>query len=172
MPNLLRVGREFTYIPTRAGFLYVAVVIDVWSRRVDGWSMRDDMATPLVTDTPGHGHRTAQTREGHPPPRIRGSQYTSAVFRARCAQAGIAVSMGRRGDAYDKYGSRIVLRLPRNRTPGPDQLPQREPGPLCGVRSHFEGFYNPNRLHPALGYHPPADYEPSTPTNPDATPAP
>ena len=91
---------DITYIPTRAGFLYLAAVIDVWSRRVVGWSMRDDLTTPLVTDALDMA--IARRR----PDRVihhsdRGSQYTSAAFRALCERAGITVSMGRRGDAYD-----------------------------------------------------------------------
>ena len=91
---------DITYIPTRAGFLYLAAVIDVWSRRVVGWSMRNDLTTPLVTDALD----MAITRRR--PDQVihhsdRGSQYTSAAFGARCEQSGISVSMGRRGDAYD-----------------------------------------------------------------------
>ncbi len=91
---------DITYIPTAAGLLYLAVVIDVWSRRVVGWSMRNDMATPLATDAldMAIGRRRPERVIHHSD---RGSQYTSAAFRTRCHQAGISVSMGRRGDAYD-----------------------------------------------------------------------
>ena len=91
---------DITYIPTKAGFLYLAVVIDVWSRRVVGWSMRNDMATLLVTDAldMAIGQRKPDQLIHHSD---RGSQYTSTAFGTRCHQAGIQVSMGRRGDAYD-----------------------------------------------------------------------
>lgn len=91
---------DITYIPMAAGFLYLAVVIDVWSRRVVGWSMRDDLTTPLVTDA-----LDMALTQRRPDQLIhhsdRGSQYTSTAFGNRCHQAGIAISMGRRGDAYD-----------------------------------------------------------------------
>ena len=58
---------DITYVPTGAGFLYLAVVLDLWSRKVVGWSMRTDLTTPLVTDHLGHGHPTAQTPPGDPP---------------------------------------------------------------------------------------------------------
>ena len=91
---------DITYIPTKAGFLYLAAIIDVWSRRVVGWSMRDDLTTPLVTDALDMA--TTQRRPDHLIHHSdRGSQYTSAAFRTRCQRAGIEVSMGRRGDAYD-----------------------------------------------------------------------
>lgn len=113
---------DITYIPTGAGFLYLAVVIDVWSRRVVGWSMRDDMATPLVTDAldMAIGQRRPEGVIHHSD---RGSQYTSAAFRTRCDQAGIKLSMGRRGDAYDcdenggVVGSGLTLATTGHRVP-------------------------------------------------------
>ena len=91
---------DITYIPTQAGFLYLAAVIDVWSRRVVGWSMCNDLTTPLVTDAldMAIGARKPDRVIHHSD---RGSQYTSTAFATRCHQAGITVSMGRRGDAYD-----------------------------------------------------------------------
>ena len=91
---------DITYIPTGAGFLYLSAIIDVWSRRVVGWSMRNDLTTPLVTDALDMA--ITQRR----PKRLihhsdRGSQYTSTAFRTQCERAGISVSMGRRGDAHD-----------------------------------------------------------------------
>ena len=91
---------DITYIPTGAGFLYLAAVIDAWSRRVVGWSMRNDMATPLVTDALDMAIARRRPK-GVIHHSDRGSQYSSAAFRARCERAGISVSMGRRGDAYD-----------------------------------------------------------------------
>ena len=154
---------DITYIPTKAGFLYLAVVIDVWSRRVVGWSMRDDMATPLVTDAPDHGHRTAQTREGDPPLRCGGSQYTSAGVQSPLPPGRYRNVDGTPRRRIRQRRSRIVLRHPRNRTPGPCQGPERlrhpEPGPIRRLRPHFEGFYNPHRRHSTIGYHSPTDYE-------------
>ena len=74
---------DITYVPTQAGFLYLAVVIDVWSRRVVGWSMRNDLATPLVTDAldMAIGQRNPDRVIHHSD---RGSQYTSTAFGARC----------------------------------------------------------------------------------------
>ena len=74
---------DITYIPTKAGFLYLAAVIDIWSRRVVGWSMRDDLATPLVTnalDMAITGRRPDQVIHHSD----RGSQYTSTAFGTRC----------------------------------------------------------------------------------------
>ena len=132
---------DITYIPTKAGFLYLAVVLDLWSRKVVGWSMRDDLATPLVTDA------LDMAIEQRKPDRVihhsdRGSQYTSTAFGARCEQAGIAVSMGRRGDAYDNAVAESHFRHPRDRTPRPGQLRNPEPGPIRGLQL-FRGLLQP-----------------------------
>lgn len=105
-PNQIWVA-GITHIPTRAGFLYLAVLLDIWSRRVVGWSMRNDMATPLVTDALDMA--LAQRK----PDRVihhsdRGSQYTSGAFRARCEQAGISVSRRR----LRQRGSRVAFSPP------------------------------------------------------------
>jgi putative transposase len=99
-PNQLWTA-DITYIPTGTGFLYLAVVLDVFSRRIVGWAMAADLRTELVLDAlemalwnrrPPHGviHHSDQ-----------GSQYTSVAFGQRCARAGIIPSMGAQGDCYD-----------------------------------------------------------------------
>ena len=148
---------DITYVPTQAGFLYLAVVIDVWSRRVVGWSMRDDMATPLVTDA------LDMAIEQRKPERVihhsdRGSQYTSAAFRTRCEQAGIAVSMGRRGDAYDNAVAESFFASLETELLARYSFPNRNQA-RSAVFDYIEGFYNPNRRHSAIGYNSPADYE-------------
>ena len=148
---------DITYVPTTAGFLYLAVVIDVWSRRVVGWSMRDDMATPLVTDALDMA--IAQRR----PNRVihhsdRGSQYTSAAFRARCEAAGIKLSMGRRGDAYDNAVAESFFASLETELLARSGFATRNQA-RSAIFDYIEGFYNPNRRHSAIGYHSPADYE-------------
>ncbi len=88
----------------------------------------------------------------------RGSQYISAAFRTRCEEAGIAVSMGRRGDAYDSavaesfFASLETELLARYSFANRNQV-------RSAVFDYIEGFYNPNRRHSAIGYHSPTDYE-------------
>ena len=148
---------DITYVPTQAGFLYLAVVIDVWSRRVVGWSMRDDMATPLVTDAleMAIGQRRPEGVIHHSD---RGSQYTSAGFRARCEAAGIEVSMGRRGDAYDNAVAESFFASLETELLARYSFANRNQA-RSAVFDYIEGFYNPNRRHSAIGYHSPADYE-------------
>ena len=159
---------DITYVPTGAGFLYLAAVIDVWSRRVVGWSMRSDLTTPLVTDALDMAiarrrpHRVIHHSD-------RGSQYSSKAFKARCDQAGITVSMGRRGDAFDYavaesfFATLETELLDRTRFATRDQA-------RSAVFDYIEGFYNPTRRHSTIGYQSPAAYErTTTPTTPSTT---
>ena len=160
---------DITYVPTRAGFLYLATVIDVWSRRVVGWSMRNDMATPLVTDALDMAITTRK------PDRVihhsdRGSQYSSNAFRTRCDQAGIAVSMGRRGDAYDNAVAESFFATLETELLDRTSFATRNQA-RSAVFDYIEGFYNPHRRHSTIGYHSPTDYEPST-TTPTTLPIP
>ena len=88
------------YVPSWAGFVYLAVVVDAFSRRVVGWSLRNDLKTRLVTDAL---QRALQEREsdGVIHHSDQGTQYTSIEFGLRCKRAGIRPSMGSVGDCYD-----------------------------------------------------------------------
>jgi putative transposase len=91
---------DITYIPTWAGFLYLAVVLDVWSRRVVGWAMATHLQTELVLDALNMAvpQRRPTTVIHHAD---QGCQYTSITFGLRCREAGVRPSMGSVGDAYD-----------------------------------------------------------------------
>src|SRR6202011_3252948 len=98
-PNRLWVA-DITYIPTWAGFLYLAVVLDVFSRRIVGWSMANHLRTELVLDALDMAiFRRLPTNVVHHSDQ--GTQYTSIAFSQRCREAGIQPSMGSVGDCYD-----------------------------------------------------------------------
>ncbi|MCY4371801.1 MAG: IS3 family transposase [bacterium] len=148
---------DITYVPTKAGFLYLAVVLDLWSRKVVGWSMRDDLSTPLVTDA------LDMAIEQRKPDGVihhsdRGSQYTSGAFGVRCEQAGIEVSMGRRGDAYDNAVAESFFATLETELLDRASFANRNQA-RSAVFDYIEGFYNPHRRHSTIGYHSPADYE-------------
>ena len=161
---------DITYVPTRAGFLYLAAVIDVWSRRVVGWSMRNDLTTPLATDAldMALAQRKPDQLIHHSD---RGSQYTSAAFRTRCERAGIDVSMGRRGDAYDNAVAESFFATLETELLDRTGFDTRDQA-RSATFDYIEGFYNPHRRHSAIGYQSPTNYERSTPTATDATLAP
>jgi putative transposase len=146
-PDLLWVA-DITYIPTWAGFLYLAVVLDAFSRRIVGWSMGTTLATRLVLDAL---NMALATRRPSP-------QYTSIAFGHRCREAGVRPSMGSIGDAYDNamcesfFATLECELLDRHRFT--TQAEAR-----MAVFEFIEGFYNVRRRHSSIGYLSPVDFE-------------
>ena len=155
-PNMLWVA-DITYIPTWAGFLYLAVVLDAFSRRIVGWSMAATLHTQVVLDAldmalwqrrpSGVIHHSDQ-----------GSQYTSIEFGKRCREAGVRPSMGSVGDAYDNamaesfFATLECELLDRRRF-------KNQAEARMAVFEFIEGFYNPRRRHSSLGYLSPIKFE-------------
>jgi putative transposase len=155
-PNQLWVA-DITYIPTAAGFLYLAVVVDVFSRRVVGWSMSTGLKTRLVLDALDMALARRKPR-GVIHHSDQGAQYTSLGFGARCSEAGVRPSMGSVGDAYDNalcesFFATIECELLARRRFG-SQAEAR-----MALFSFIEGWYNPRRRHSGLGYLSPMDFE-------------
>jgi putative transposase len=156
-PNHLWLA-DITYLPAQRGFLYLAVVLDAFRRRVVGWAMADHLRTELVLDA-----REMALGNRHPSPGLahhsdHGCQYTSLAFGRRCRQAGITRSMGSVGDCYDtalaaSFFATLECELmarSRGRT---------HPEARMVVFDYIEGFYHPCRRHSALADLSPAQYE-------------
>ncbi|CAN5781592.1 hypothetical protein BH20CHL1_BH20CHL1_03270 [soil metagenome] len=142
---------DITYVPSWAGFLYLAVVLDVFSRRIVGWAMAEHLRTELVLSAlemalwnrrpaPGLVHHSDQ-----------GSQYTSLAFGARCQTAGVVPSMGARGDCYDNaitesFFATLECELLTRQTF------RTQTQARTTLFDYIEGFYNSHRRHSALGY--------------------
>lgn len=148
---------DITYIPTWAGFLYLAVVLDAFSRRIVGWSMATTLATQLVLEALNMALVTRRPKEviHHSD---QGSQYTSIGFGQRCREAGVRPSMGSVGDAYDNamcesFFATLECEL-LDRCRFKTQAEARS-----AVFAFIEGFYNPRRRHSSIGYLSPIDYE-------------
>lgn len=150
---------DITYIPTWAGFLYLAVVVDAWSRRVVGWSMATHLRTELVVEALDMAVWNRQ------PGRVihhsdQGCQYTSIDFGLRCRHAGVQPSMGSVADCYDNamcesfFATLECELLDRNRF-------RTQSEARLAVFDFIEGWYNPHRRHSALGYKSPAKFEKS-----------
>jgi putative transposase len=155
-PNMLWVA-DITYCPTWSGFLYLAVVLDAFSRRIVGWSMATTLHTQLVLDALDMAlWRRRPTGVIHHSDQ--GSQYTSLAFGKRCRDAGVRPSMGSVGDAYDNamaesfFATLECELLDRRRFK--TQVEAR-----MAVFAFIEGFYNPRRRHSSLGYLSPAAFE-------------
>ncbi len=148
---------DITYIPTWAGFLYLAVVIDTWSRRVIGWAMENHLRTELVLQALNMAlHQRCPNDVIHHSDQ--GCQYTSIAFGLRCREAGVRPSMGSVGDAYDNalaesfFATLECELLNRNRF-------RTQAEARMAVFQFIEGWYNPHRLHSGLGYVSPIDFE-------------
>ncbi len=156
-PNRLWVA-DITYVSTWEGYLFLACVIDCFSRRCVGWSMRDDLRSELVLDALGMAVTRRRPNAGVIHHSDRGSQYTSLAFGKTLAEAGVLQSIGRRGDAFDNavaesFFATLECELLDRRT-----FKRRDEARL-EVFEFIEGFYNPRRRHSALGYISPERFE-------------
>ena len=149
---------DITYVRTGAGWLYLAVVLDAFSRRVVGWAMSALLETTLVLDALNMALWNRRPGAGVVHHSDRGVQYTSLAYGRRCQEAGVVPSMGSAGDAYDNalaeaffatletellMRHRFINRVTARRT----------------LFDYIEGWYNPHRRHSAFGYLSPAEFE-------------
>jgi putative transposase len=156
-PNRIWVA-DITYIPTWAGFLYLAMVLDVFSRKIVGWSMATHLRTELVLEA-----LERATLQRKPKGQVihhsdQGTQYTAIAFGNRCEELGVRPSMGSVGDAYDNamaesfFATLECELIDRRRFRSP-----AEAEPV--VFAWIEGWYNTRRRHSSLGYRSPSEFE-------------
>jgi putative transposase len=156
-PNQLWVA-DITYIETKEGWLYLAAILDLYSRRIVGWAMSPRIDTTLVLKA------LAMALLHRSPPRDllfhsdRGVQYASADYRRALRQAGLVASMSRKGNCYDNasiesFWSTLKLELVYRRSFNTRAQAQSE------IFDYIEAFYNRQRSHSALNYHSPVDFE-------------
>jgi len=155
-PNRLWLA-DITYIPTWSGFLYLAIVLDAFSRRIVGWAMATHLRTELVLEALEMAlwQRRPKDVIHHSD---QGCQYTSIAFGNRCKEAGVSPSMGSTGDCYDNAMAESffatleceLLQRRRFKTQAEAKL---------AVFQFIEGWYNPHRRHSSLDYFSPVRYE-------------
>ncbi len=148
---------DITYVPTWEGFLYLAVVLDVFSRRIVGWSMANHMRVELVVSAleMAVGQRRPDGVVHHSD---QGSQYTSVAFSARCGEVGVDLSMGSVGDCYDNAMAESFFATLECELIDRERFQTRSAARLA-VFQFIEGFYNSVRRHSALGYVSPKVFE-------------
>ena len=155
-PNQLWVA-DITYVPTWAGFLYLAVILDAFSRRVVGWAMARHLRTELVLDA------LDMALERRKPGAVvhhsdQGCQYTPVAFSSRCRQQGVRLSMGSVGDCYDNalvesfFATLECELLQRSCFQSQSQAKR-------ALFEYIEGWYNPHRRHSRLGQKSPMEFE-------------
>jgi len=149
---------DITYVATEEGFLYLAFILDVHSRRVVGWAMEGHLRTELVVDAlrmavwrrkpaPGLVHHSDQ-----------GAQYTALSFAERLGEVGITASMGTTGSALDNAMAESFVSTLKAELVSRLEFPSRQAAKTA-IFEYLETFYNSRRLHSALGYRSPADFE-------------
>ena len=149
---------DFTYIGTLQGWLYVAVVLDLFSRRIVGWSMRAAMTADLVSDA----LVMALWRRGRPRELLhhsdRGTQYTSEQWQSLMIEHGVTCSLSRSGNVWDNAAMESFFStLKTERTAGKVYRTRDEA--RADVFDYIERFYNPKRRHSTIGYISPMQFE-------------
>ena len=149
---------DITYVATREGLLYLAFILDVHSRRIVGWAMEGHLRTEIVVNAlqmavwrrkpaPGLVHHSEQ-----------GVQYTALSFAERLREVGIQPSMGRTGSALDNAMAESFVSTLKTELVSRLEFPSRQAA-RTAIFEYLETFYNTRRLHSALGYRSPADFE-------------
>src|SRR5438105_9775593 len=155
-PNQLWVA-DITYVPTMAGFLYLAVVLDAWSRKIVGWAMANHLRAELVLDAMemAVGQRRPKDVIHHSD---QGSQYTSVAFGKRCEEMGVKPSMGAVGDAYDNAMAESFFASLEC-----ELIDRRSWKTMAEARlaifTWIEAWYNPHRRHKGIEQQSPVNFE-------------
>jgi transposase InsO family protein len=151
-------GADITYLWTQEGWIYLAVVIDLYSRRVVGWAMDRHMKKALVIRALMMAINLRKPSPGLIHHSDRGSQYASHAYQALLQQHGMICSMSRKGNCWDNAPvERFFSSLKREWTG--DRLYRTRQEAIADVREYVAVYYNSKRLHSTLGYKTPMDYE-------------
>jgi putative transposase len=149
---------DITFIPTRQGWLYLAVVVDLFSRRVVGWATSTVADTRLALAASNLAFALRQPGPGLIMHTDQGCQYTSDLFVAHLAQRGAIQSMSRKGNCWDNAVVERLFRSLKQEWLGDEPLPTRDAARVA-VIDYLARYYNHERLHSTLDYRPPAEFE-------------
>ena len=156
-PNIAWVG-DITYIRTGSGWLYLAIVLDLFSRKVVGWAMASSMPAELVCTALRMAIQQRQPAPGLIVHSDRGSQYASDQYQALLTKHGFVCSMSRKGNCWDNaVAERFFLNLKMERVWQREYANQTEA--KTDITAYIVGFYNCNRIHSVLGNLPPSVFE-------------
>jgi len=150
---------DITYIPSASGWLYLAVVIDLFSRKIIGWQLSDHMRSEMVLEALD---KALETRERNQKELIfhsdRGSQYGSKIFRKRLAQSGIVQSMSAKANPYDNAWTESFMGTLKAEMLGDGQFESIEDAQAV-IFEYIDSYYNTKRKHSSLGYKSPSQFE-------------
>ena len=149
---------DITYVPTYEGWLFLAAVMDLYSRKIVGWSMRDDLEAPLVVDAISTAIARRKPKPGLVHHSDRGSQYTSIAMGRTLRDSKIMASMGAKGDPWDNASAESCISTIKNELVKRRTFATRDQARLALFR-YIEAFYNPLRRHSSLEMLSPDEYE-------------
>jgi len=169
-PNLMRAAvkptgpnqawmTDITYINTGEGWLFLAAILDVWSKRVVGWACGPTLHVSLVLTALLHAKRTRRIPQGLLHHSDQGVQYACAEYRQALAAAGVVCSMSRRGNCYDNAAMESFWSTLKTETDLDAAIPISRRAAELMVFDYIETFYNPKRRHSSLGYLSPVAFE-------------
>jgi len=149
---------DITYIPTRQGWLYLAVTMDLFSRRIIGWSMDSTRSAKLVLDALRAAIRLRRPKHSFIHHTDRGTQYTSTECVALLARAGGVSSLSRKGNCWDNAVVESFFATLKRELVSDEDFKTRDEARLA-VFNFIEGWYNPQRMHSTLNYLSPIQFE-------------
>jgi len=149
---------DITYIPTDEGWLYVAGVLDLWSRRLIGWAMGDSLDTSLPSAALAMALRQRRPKHALLHHSDRGVQYASRAYRAQLAAHRLHASMSRKGNCYDNATMEAFWSTLKNELVHRTRFVSRDQARLA-IFDYIEVFYNRVRINSSLGFKSPLDYE-------------
>jgi putative transposase len=150
---------DITYVPTRQGWLYVAVLMDLYSRRIIGWAMDEQMTTTLTLNALEMALQQRPVPVGLLHHSDRGSQYGAGAYQQQLATHGIRCSMSRPGNCWDNAVVESFFATLKTELLSGEHVYQTRQEARTAIFEYVEGFYNRTRRHSALGYLSPVEFE-------------
>lgn len=151
-------GTDISYVWTREGWLYLAIVLDLYSRRIIGWAVSNRLKKSLATTALSRAITMRQPKPGLIHHSDRGSQYCSHEYQSLLKQNNITPSMSGKGNCYDNAMVETVFKTIKNELVWRTSFQTRQQAAIQ-LGKYIEGFYNPKRRHSALGYKSPINFE-------------
>ena len=161
---------DITYIPTDEGFLYLAIVLDLFTKKVVGWAMRDHMRTELPLSALMMAVQKQKPRAGFIHHSDRGSQYASNAYRQALAVAGATSSMSRKGNCWDNAPAESFFHTLKTELVHHQHYQTKEDAKR-DLFQYIEGYYNSRRIHSSIGYKTPLEMEATATKEAAAMPA-
>jgi transposase InsO family protein len=156
-PNTVWVG-DITYVWTAEGWLYLAILLDLFSRRVVGWSVRETLDTPIALEALNRAITSRLPAPGWVHHTDRGVQYCSHEYQSRLKDSGARPSMSRVGDCWDNAVAESFFATMKGDIENFENFRTREDA-IAAIAKYIDSFYNPQRRHSSIGYLSPIEFE-------------